>query len=153
MRPHQYSLAMQSYLGLQLGCCGAVSTELVHIPFEGMAPSPREASIPFHYPLCSVRVRTYVRVWCASTYLQYIHKVHMCIIYIRTYKPTGMRGISVCLFANSFSSLAIDSPPQSVLRWLAFCFRSYFKNSNGTVLSAVLERRHFNDTFTDEYGS
>ena len=68
---------------------------------------------------------------------------------------TIMHGFSVCLFANSsFGTQEIDvklaNPPQrhpwSVLRGLAFHFRSYFENSNGTVLSAVLERHHFNDT-------
>ena len=36
----------------------AVSTELVQIPFECMAPFPRKASIPFYTPLCSVRIGT-----------------------------------------------------------------------------------------------
>ena len=85
-----------------------------------------------------------------------------CIYIYRHIYPTIMQGISVCLFANSsFNSHVIDvklaSPPQwhpwSVLRGVALCFRSYFENSNGTVLSAVLERRHLNDTFAEEYGS
>ena len=58
-----------------------------------------------------------------------------CILYILCIYPTIMQGFSVCLFANfSFSLHAIEvklsNPSQrhlwSVLRGLAFCFRSFF---------------------------
>ena len=109
-----------------------------------------------------VQFRTYIHhIVQFRTYIHHIVQFRTYIHHIvqfRTYihHPTIMQGISVCLFANSsFSLHAIDVklaiPPQrhpwSVLRGLAFRFRSYFENSNGTVLSAVLERRHFNDTF------
>ena len=85
--------------------------------------------------------------------------IYTCMCTSNTSNPTIMQGFSVCLLANSsFSSHAINvklsNPPQrypwSVLRWLAFCLRSYFENSNGTVLSIVLGCHLFNDTFADK---
>ena len=76
-----------------------------------------------------------------------------------TSSPTITQGISVCLLANSSFSLhainvKLSNPPQrysgSGLRWLAFPFMSYFENSNGTVLSAILGSHLFNDTFADK---
>ena len=68
--------------------------------------------------------------------------------------PAIMQGISVCLFANSsFSLHAIDVKLANLPLRHPWSILVGWRFALSLTARIQTERRHFNDTFTDEFGS